>query len=188
MGTRVAVSVDEVRGERGAAVLGLPQGLGGEAYEGAFLEPDGSLLLVLRPDWLVRQVGAQRAIVGTRRILVVDDSISARALHRAILEAAGFTVHAVESSGTALALLEQNAYDAVVTDIHMPDHDGLWLTAQIRADARLRKLPVFVLSADDTEENRLHVRQVGGTAFLAKADSRSGRLVETIREAIGSAA
>jgi two-component system NtrC family sensor kinase len=83
-----------------------------------------------RPDW---------------RVLVVDDEPEVSALMRDVLEAAGFEVANAESGAVALELLREARFDAVVSDLRMPDIDGAALWREVcRADAALASRMVFV--------------------------------------------
>jgi CheY-like chemotaxis protein len=70
---------------------------------------------------------------GKARVLVVDDEPEIADLLRELLEGAGYDVMTAESGAVALALLDEAAFDAVVSDLHMPDVDGATLWREIKA-------------------------------------------------------
>src|SRR5439155_1593814 len=79
---RFALAVDEVIGDRELVVRPLPPGVRDlPAYQGAATLARGDLVLIVRPEWLCAHEGREAALTGTRRALVVDDSLTARALH-----------------------------------------------------------------------------------------------------------
>lgn len=184
-GQRVAFAVDEVLGERELAVRPLPAEVRGlEAYQGATTLARGELVLVLRPAWLVGERGQAAVVRGARRALVVDDSLTARALHRSMLEAGGFHVHAVASAAAGLQQLVEGAYDVVICDIGMEGMDGFQFTRAVRGRADTRQLPVVLVSGRDLEEDRSAGLAAGADAYLSKKECVSGRLLSQVNEAI----
>ena len=89
--------------------------------------------------------------LGLRRVLVVDDSQSARDVLCAMLAAFELTVRSVSSGAEAIAELERaalapdEAYDLVLIDWQMPDMDGVEAIRRIRADTRLPKVPTLIM-------------------------------------------
>lgn len=110
-----------------------------------------------------------------RRILVVEDSASIRSLVRAILEDTTFssTVGVVEvteaqSGFDAMRLLPRARYDLIITDINMPDVNGLELIRFIRASKAYRTTPLLIISTQATERDVERGRKLGADAFVAK--------------------
>lgn len=101
-------------------------------------------------------------------ILAVDDSPSMRILLRTALTANGFAVTEAEDGVAALAWLEGNAPDVVITDINMPRLDGFGLIAALRAEPRWRGLPILVLSTESSDEKKARARQAGATGWIVK--------------------
>jgi len=181
---RVALVVDEILGDRDLVIRALPPELRDmAAYQGAATLAEGELLLVLRADWLVSQtdqVGEQARPL--RRALVVDDSLTARALHRTVLESGGFVVHTAGEGRAALTRLAAETYDLVVCDISMQGMDGLALTREIRSRPLLRTLPIILVSAHDSGDERKVGLEAGADAFLGKKECVSGRLLAEATE------
>ena len=97
--SRLALAVDEVIGDRELVVRPLPPEVYDlPAYQGAATLARGELILVLRPDWLCGDEDRDKPLTSTRRALVVDDSLTARALHRTALEAGGYAVHTASNA------------------------------------------------------------------------------------------
>jgi CheY-like chemotaxis protein len=113
----------------------------------------------------------------------VDDSVTARALHRAVLEAAGYVVHAASNGRQALEHLRRAAYDVAVCDLAMPEIDGLALTRELRASGD--RTPIVLVSAHDTDEDRAQGLAAGANAFLSKRECASGRLLAEVSRVIG---
>lgn len=107
------------------------------------------------------------------RILLVEDSSSMRAYVRAALEASaelGDGVELVEAASgfDALRLLPRASYDLVITDINMPDINGLELIRFVRGSAHHRDMPVLIISTQSAERDRERGLALGADGFLAK--------------------
>jgi len=104
-----------------------------------------------------------------RTVLVVDDAEDcASTLDLALQLLPGVTVLTAGSAEAPLALLERDAVVAVITDIHLPEMSGLELIAHIRAQPRLRALPILVVSADSDPRTPAHAIGLGANAYFAK--------------------
>ncbi len=181
-GRRVALAVDQIQGEQDLVVRVLPPELRAlPQWQGAATLARGDFLLVLRPEWMVSQDSREEQVV-TRRVLVVDDSVTARALHRSVLESAGYTVHAVTSGEQALQQLADTTYDVVISDVTMAPRelDGLELLTRIRGTPSLGQLPVVLVSVSDDRELRARGLALGADAYLTKKECASGRLLGEI--------
>lgn len=181
-GKRRGVLVDTVDGDTELVVLPLPEelGLGPHApYAGASLYLGAELVLVLKSEWVLSR-SLDAAPVHARRALVVDDSLTARAMHRAALESGGYEVLASASGAQAIKLLAKNRVDVVVCDIQMEDMDGFEFTRRLREDAALRSLPVILVSVSDSDEDRALGEKAGASAFLSKRECASGRLLQVL--------
>jgi two-component system, chemotaxis family, sensor kinase CheA len=179
---RAALRVDEVISEIDLRIRPLPDEIRETAaYDGASTLPSGELVLVLRPEWIVG-AGARTAEAPplARRALVVDDSLTARAVHRSMLEAGGFVVHAVPSAEQALERLGRGSYDVIVCDVAMEPMGGLALTALVRGRNDWGRIPVILVSAHDSAENRAAALSAGADGFLSKAECAQGRLLSEV--------
>ncbi len=107
------------------------------------------------------------------RILIVEDSSAMRNYVRAALEDApelGDERDIVEAASgfDALRLLPRSAYDLVITDINMPDINGLELIRFVRTSNHLRRVALLVISTQSSERDRARCLALGADAFLAK--------------------
>jgi two-component system chemotaxis response regulator CheY len=106
------------------------------------------------------------------KILVVEDSFSMRAFVRSALEAGGELgeVDVVEASGgfDALRLLPRGPYDLVITDINMPDINGLELIQFIRTNEHHRTTPILLISTQSSERDRARALSLGADGYVAK--------------------
>jgi chemotaxis protein histidine kinase CheA len=185
-GERIALAVDEVLGDKELMVRPLPAETRDlPAWQGAATLAGGELLLVLRPEWLVRpEANVAASAAPSRRALVVDDSLTARALHRTALESGGYQVHTASSAKQALEHLRHTAYDILVCDVAMEEMDGLALTRTIRARPETQGLAIIVVSAHDSAEGRARGAAAGADGFLSKRDCASGRLLAEVAQVI----
>ena len=108
-----------------------------------------------------------------RRILIVEDSYSMRAFVRSTLEGAAAELGDVEvveaaSGFDALRLLPRGRYDLVITDINMPDINGLELVRFMRKSEVYRTTPVLLISTQSSERDRERGLALGANGFLAK--------------------
>ncbi|MCD9034000.1 chemotaxis response regulator CheY [Luteimonas sp. Y-2-2-4F] len=125
------------------------------------------------------------------RILIVDDFSTMRRIIRNLLADLGFnnTVEA-EDGHSALAVLRQEAVELVVTDWNMPGMTGIELLRAIRADARLRALPVLMVTAEAKREQIVEAAQAGVNGYIIKpftAQTLAEKL-DRIFERLGNAA
>jgi CheY-like chemotaxis protein len=185
-GKRLALSIDEVLGDKELVIRPLPAEVRDlPAYQGAATLAGGELLLILRPDWLVNVERRMEAgITGTRRALVVDDSLTARALHRTALEAGGYLVHTASNGRQALEQLRHSAYDVMVCDIGMDEMDGYELTSAVRQRPDTDSMPILLVSARDSDTDRQRGLAVGADGFLTKKECVSGRLLSEVSSVI----
>jgi two-component system chemotaxis response regulator CheY len=107
------------------------------------------------------------------RVLVVEDSVSMRAFVRGALEGddpefGGIDVVEASSGFDALRLLPRGPYDLVITDINMPDINGLELVRFIRQSERHRTIPIVLISTRSSERDRERGLTLGANAYLAK--------------------
>jgi CheY-like chemotaxis protein len=119
------------------------------------------------------------------RVLVVDDDARVRTTARALLEAAGFQIVEAESGGAALKMLSSEVVEAVLTDIFMPDTDGIELIHALRRESP--DLPIVAMSGGgfgDGKEVLAVARLLGATAIVQKPFTQR-KLVGAIRRAIG---
>ncbi len=128
--------------------------------------------------------GAAPAQAETRTVLVVEDSITSRMLLKGILESAGYNVKIAVDGMEAFTLLRAEKFDLVVSDVEMPRLNGFDLTARIRADKKLAELPVVLVTALETREDRERGIDAGANAYLVKSSFDQSNLLEAVRRLI----
>lgn len=104
------------------------------------------------------------------RVLVVDDSTAIQFLVSEMLQRVSIGCHCAADGQTALDFLQDrdNTYDAVLMDIQMPNMDGIECTRAIRADPRLKGLPIIAMTADLVGQQRQDIMTAGANALLEK--------------------
>lgn len=197
---RFALEVDGFLGEREIVVRPLDARLGKVAdVAAAATLDDGAPVLLLDVDDLVLSIEARlqggglrtrrspQASRRSKRILVVDDSITVREVERQLLEQRGYEVDVAVDGLEAWNALRAGRYDLLVSDVDMPRMTGIELVRAVRADTRLRDLPVMIVSYKDREEDRLRGLEAGANHYITKAAFRDETLARTVADLIGPA-
>lgn len=192
---RIAFLVDEVLHEQEVLVKSLgPQLARVRNVAGATVLGTGKVVPILNvPDLVksairVTQAGVKPETVLVEKgeekrksVLVVEDSITARTLLKNILEAAGYDVTTAVDGIDAFTQLRTSEFDVVVSDVDMPRMNGFDLTAKIRGDKKLSELPVVLVTALESREDRERGIDVGANAYIVKSSFDQSNLLEVIR-------
>lgn len=117
-------------------------------------------------------------------VLVVEDSITARTLLKGILEAAGYEVKTAVDGVDGFTQLRSGEFDIVVSDVEMPRMNGFDLTAKIRSDKKLSELPVILVTALESREDRERGIDVGANAYIVKSSFDQSNLLEAVRRLV----
>ncbi|HMC80726.1 MAG TPA: response regulator [Acidimicrobiia bacterium] len=193
--TAAGVLVDEIRGEEEIVVTTLPAPLQRVRFTaGATILGTGEVVPVLHAGEVFRAAaghlpaasavagaGAAAAPAGPKVVVVADDSVTTRTLERVILESAGYEVRTAADGAQALALVQAGGCDAVVSDVQMPVLDGFALCERLRADARFRDLPVVLVTALGSRDDRERGVAVGADAYIVKGEFDQETLLATLR-------
>ena len=116
------------------------------------------------------------------KFLVVDDFSTMRRIVRNLLKELGFTnVQEAEDGVDALNKLRGENFDFVVSDWNMPNMTGIDLLRAIRADARLKHLPVLMVTAEAKRENIIEAAQAGASGYVVKPFT-AGTLDEKLKK------
>lgn len=114
-----------------------------------------------------------------KRVLLVDDSEVSRLYFTELLKHHGLEVDAATTGQEALDLLARTPYDAVFTDLEMPEMHGAELIQRLRAGTDGHELPIIVITAHGGEEAKHTIRSLGADEVLTKG-SDDARLAELI--------
>jgi chemosensory pili system protein ChpA (sensor histidine kinase/response regulator) len=188
-GQRLAMHVDEVLGNREVVVKNLgPQLARLPGLAGMSVLPSGAVVLIYNPVALATVYGEQARALSVRRdaqgstsaaagiavsdqlplILVVDDSITVRRVTQRLLKREGYRVALANDGLHALEKLQEERPTVVLSDIEMPRMDGFDLLRNIRGDAKLKDLPVIMITSRIAEKHREHARELGVNHYLGK--------------------
>ena len=183
---RLGLVVDEILGQEEYVTQALPWNLrGATGTHGAMIRADGSVgialdvpcLFALARQSRVNPDRGGRPVAVSKRILVADDSLTARTLERNMLQSAGFDVEVTVDGKQAWQFLNEQSFDLVVTDVQMPEVDGLELVRRIRSATALRDLPVIVVSRLSSTEDREAAAQAGADEYLVKGTFEQSSLL-----------
>jgi CheY-like chemotaxis protein len=118
-------------------------------------------------------------------ILIVDDCATTRRLLSVYLRQEGYDlVHAVNGLD-ALEQLARRPVDLVITDLNMPQMDGVELTRTLKADPVLTGIPIVMLTTEGEECERQHGLEAGATAYLIKPVTQE-QLAQAVRRTLAS--
>jgi len=187
--TRLGLVVDEVIGDTTFVIKALPwnvrrlRGVIGVTQQG-----NSELSLVPDMSQLLRQGSSQAD--GHRlklpearprlRILIADDSLTSRTLEKNILAGAGFEVETVEDGAAAFAALQEKQFDLLVSDVQMPEMDGIELTKRVRATPVLARLPVILVTSLDQPEDVQEGARAGADEYIVKGQFDQKALLEAV--------
>jgi len=199
---RIAVHVDEVLGNQEVVVKNLgPQLSRLPGLAGMTLLTSGAVALIYNPVALATLYGesARTATQAARGVavagsvpvapkaqepppriaplvLVVDDSLTVRRVTQRLLVREGYRVTLAKDGLDALERLAEEKPQIVLSDIEMPRMDGFDLVRNIRADARLRELPVIMITSRIAQKHREHAAELGVDHYLGKPYSEEDLL------------
>jgi chemosensory pili system protein ChpA (sensor histidine kinase/response regulator) len=175
---RAAVSIDQVLGNREIVVKPVgPQVASIPGIFGATIMGDGSVVVILDIAPLVRRQAALPRDVAPapapeqRRVplvMVVDDSVTMRKVTGRVLERHNFEVMTAKDGLDALERLDERVPDLMLLDIEMPRMDGYELATAMKADARLRGVPIIMITSRTGEKHRQRAFDIGVNRYLGK--------------------
>src|SRR5574344_982491 len=103
------------------------------------------------------------------KILIVDDFSTMRRIIKNLLRDLGFTnTEEADDGSTALPMLQSGNFDFLVTDWNMPQMTGIDLLRAVRADERLKNLPVLMVTAEAKRDQIIDAAQAGVNGYVVK--------------------
>jgi two-component system chemotaxis sensor kinase CheA len=188
---RLALGVTELLGQHEMVVKAPAAGTPPLRFvAGATTLADGRLVTVLDPPALVDAASGLKLLVAAERkvatVLVVDDSLTSRAMIVLLLEQRGLRTLTAHDGEAAWAMLQRESVDLVVTDVEMPRLDGLGLTRRIRARAGGAHLPVILLTSLESAESRARGAESGADAYFVKQAFEPGAFLSRVADLIGA--
>lgn len=115
------------------------------------------------------------------KILIVDDFSTMRRIIKNVLQDLGFNnTEEADDGTTALPMLRSGSYDFLITDWNMPGMQGIDLVQAVRADAKMGKMPILMVTAEAKKEQIVKAAEAGINGYIVKPFTS-----ETLREKIG---
>lgn len=161
---------------------------------GATILGNGEVCMVLNPQDLIKSVRKRslsvipkqisQAVTNKQIILLVEDSISTRTQEKRILESAGYEVVTAVDGVDGLNKLKSRSFDAVVSDVQMPNMDGLSLTSKIRQHKEYSELPIILVTSLASEEDKKKGAEAGANAYITKGNFNQEVLLDTLRRLV----
>jgi len=157
---------------------------------GSTILSSGEICMILNPNDLIKTMRTHQAVgsvaepkveVRKKVVLLVEDSITTRTQEKRILEAAGYEVITAVDGADGFTKLATREFDAVVTDVEMPNMTGLQLAARIREDAKYVELPIILVTSLASDADRQRGVEVGANAYLTKGNFEQKLLLETLK-------
>jgi chemosensory pili system protein ChpA (sensor histidine kinase/response regulator) len=180
---RVAVLVDELKGNQEVVVKNIGAQLARVVgIAGATVLGDGKVVLILNPVALASRASGSSVqaavptilapllseVASLPTVMVVDDSLTVRKITSRLLMREGYQVILAKDGVDALEQLVDMVPDVILSDIEMPRMDGFDLVRNLRADARLRSLPVIMITSRIADKHRNYALEIGANHYLGK--------------------
>ncbi|MBU2478729.1 MAG: response regulator, partial [Gammaproteobacteria bacterium] len=190
---RMALQVESLLGSRETVVKSVgPQISSVRGISGATILGDGRVVLILDLGGLLRSGGmalgidrlepiVEREESRTMTVMVVDDSITVRKVTTRLLERNDMQVITAKDGVDAVAKLQEHIPDMMLLDIEMPRMDGFELATHIRNEARLRGIPIIMITSRTGDKHRKRAMEIGVDRYLGKPFQET-ELLATIRE------
>jgi two-component system chemotaxis sensor kinase CheA len=192
----IAFGVDQVLNEQEVLVKSMgKQLIRVQNISGATILGNGKVVAILNVSDLMKTAvkasrrktpgrGKNEVMMEQKSVLVAEDSITSRILIRNILESAGYQVKTAVDGMEAFNTLQTEDFDIVVSDIEMPRMDGFDLVSQIRSEAKTADLPVVLVTALESREDREKGIDVGANAYIVKRSFEQSNLLDVVQKLI----
>jgi chemosensory pili system protein ChpA (sensor histidine kinase/response regulator) len=177
----VALQVDEVAGSQEIVVKNTGPLLARVAgITGATVLGNGDIVLILNPVILAGRdltvsvqapaatVESKPAVPAVPTIMIVDDSLTVRKITGRLLAREGYNVLTAKDGVDALEQLQEHLPDVMLVDIEMPRMDGFDLTRNVRADRRLKHIPIIMITSRTADKHRNYAKEIGVNVYLGK--------------------
>jgi two-component system chemotaxis sensor kinase CheA len=194
---KLALQVDELLDERDMVIKPLPPHMQHQQLvSGMVVTGKNELVSILHAPALLEMARAlredrgdaerrQQAPSGGYHILVVDDSTNTREIEKEVLEAHGYRVTLAEDGRRGLEEAMAHQFDAVLTDVEMPNMDGFTLTHQLRSRDSYQHTPIVIITSREQEQDKRRGIEVGADAYIVKGDFDQSSLVDTLAALLG---
>ncbi len=199
---RVALHVDSVTKNQEVVLKNMgPQLSRVHGVVGATVMGNGDIVLIINPILFADRMGLSyrsdddqriaqsllRESTDSYTVMVVDDSVTVRKVSQRFLVREGYQVVLAKDGVDALRQLQDVMPDVMLVDIEMPRMDGYDFTRAIRADQRLKHIPIIMITSRTADKHRNYALSLGVNAYMGKPYSESD-LGETIKLFVGQQA
>lgn len=120
-----------------------------------------------------------------KTILVVDDAQTIRHLARFALSKGGYTVVEAEDGVQGLKVLEKNSVDLIISDLNMPNMNGLDMCRSIKTNDRTKDIPIFMLTTESSQDVAAQGKEIGIMAWIVKPFIPD-KLLAAVQKVVGS--
>ena len=120
----------------------------------------------------------------TKRIMTVDDSASMRQMVGFTLKQSGYDIVEATNGVEALKKLEKETIDMLITDINMPELDGIGLVRKVRDNPLYKFIPIIILTTEFQAEKKQEGKAAGATGWIVKP-FRPDQLVSVVKKVMG---
>ncbi len=195
-----AVQVDSILGAREVVVKTLgPQFAAVPGLSGATILSDGSVVIILDMLASIRanearlllqeegQAGLADQSRVSRKVMVVDDSVTVRKVTSRLLERQNMEVVLAKDGMEAMQLLQsmEQLPDIMLLDIEMPRMDGFEVASQLKSSSRMRSMPIIMITSRTGNKHRQRAKKLGVSRFLGKPYQEM-QLLKTIDDVLAS--
>ncbi|MFB8787420.1 MAG: response regulator, partial [Potamolinea sp.] len=156
---------------------------------GATILASGEVCMILNPPDLLKSLQHTTSVVSIKSretvkrksvILLVEDSIPVRTQEKRLLEKAGYEVVIAVDGLDGYNQLKTRNFDAVISDVEMPNLDGFSLTAKIRQNQKYDELPIILVTTLAGDEDKKRGADAGADAYIIKGKFNQAFLLETL--------
>ena len=158
---------------------------------GATILGTGDVCMILNPQDMLKSVrghaGATAQVVELKtktKILLVEDSIIIRTQLKRLLEGAGYQVSVAVDGLDGFNKLKTGTFDAVVSDVEMPNLNGLELTAKVRQYSEYSELPIILVTTLASDQDKRRGAEAGANAYLTKSSFDQKLLIDTLQRLV----
>jgi two-component system chemotaxis response regulator CheY len=120
----------------------------------------------------------------SKTIMIIDDAVSIRGLASMTLENSGYQVVEAYDGRDALEKISQEKVDMIITDLNMPNMDGIALIQHLKADPRYKFIPIAILTKETESEKKQQGQEAGAKAWIPKP-FKPKTILNVVKKVIG---
>ncbi len=200
---QVAIHIDQMIGNQEVVVKNAGTQLARvTGLSSATILGDGEIVLIVNPIQLSQRshipplaVAPEKAVpqkqkleeVAAKLVLIVDDSLTIRKVTSRLMTREGYAVETAKDGFEALQAVGERRPDVILLDIEMPKMDGFEFAKLMKGDAKMRDIPIIMITSRTAGKHRKRAQQLGVDAYLGKP-YQEDELLEAIRKALVPAA